>query len=894
MSYQPDQPAGSPDPRFGNETVVINEQGKSAMQELWEEYNASQHIEGTGTEPHPSTSYRVQYYGEYELQAIDVVGREYDRFTTRPQYTLRPELLETIKVTIMELQTTLAVAAGMIPHRIQWFHVDPQGMFLDILNGSDNVRLLNAAWKGLAGRLCRGHRFMVKYVNEFERRIRVPSPVSTAIGAYDELETENGPEGEISVSREELIWLPENEGKTTEEQGTNIPSHETAPSSSATPLSMGPSVPYKPTTGSFFRLSAGRNDADSPHSISEVFKERIRHSRRNAEPSIQEEEESEESASRTPMNKGKGRALEPEVEEGDSEATKLATFAEHAVPTSVGLATAAIPRRKLDYALDILDGSVIEILYQRIHHLIHHLIPTVQHHQVMTRGNLGGRGEVITIVPLNLIRVPPPANRRILNESKRQGEEEVGEVCWVPEGKGVIEANKVGWDQEADEAIGALLGHLAIPVHPGRPGHQGELKPEHLPTWDGNPYSAILYFWKVMHLSSLGGRMPEYLGQWLWKGLKEESDVYTWFSTLATVDQEYMRENIVNFLTVIKDDFLGDQWQVLMNDVFEAQQFRQRRHENESPQGFITCRTMYTRMLMQVNDGGAMEVNIIMRKALIAWRPILNMSTIASTKQLLARVIEHSKSLVHAATRNDANSRINTGELINALHSIGIDPPRRSRFATPKSANIVSNASEEGPSDEAEGVDLYEILSDSVDESNPSDSLLRSAYQVLKKRQRPLPKQYYFPISNKETKLGKPPPSPCKVCSSPKHWDRECPHWDEYIEKMRKTTAQLATLQINADVNPEDAYRAAYQALSMELRVESETGLREEDSDFCMASRTDEDCKESSVTESKTNISKTCREPDDEIQAIGGNKEDSPENEILTVSAVTPAAWLPM
>ncbi len=63
-----------------------------------------------------------------------------------------------------------------------------------------------------------------------------------------------------------------------------------------------------------------------------------------------------------------------------------------------------------------------------------------------------------------------------------------------------------------------------------------------------------------MHLSSLGGRMPEYLGQWLWKGLKEESDIYTWFSTLAMADKEYMRENVVNFLTVIKDDFLGDQW----------------------------------------------------------------------------------------------------------------------------------------------------------------------------------------------------------------------------------------------------------------------------------------------------------------------------------------------
>ncbi len=106
--------------------------------------------------------------------------------------------------------------------------------------------------------------------------------------------------------------------------------------------------------------------------------------------------------------------------------------------------------------------------------------------------------------------------------------------------------------------------------------------------------------------------------------------------------------------------------------------------------------------------------------------------------------------------------------------------------------------------------DLYDLLSKSLDDSNPSESLLRSAYQVLKKRQRPLPKQYFFAMSNKETKLGKPPPSPCKVWGSPKHWDRECPHWDQYTEKMRKKTAQLAALQIDADADPDKAYHGGY------------------------------------------------------------------------------------
>lgn len=87
-------------------------------------------------------------------------------------------------------------------------------------------------------------------------------------------------------------------------------------------------------------------------------------------------------------------------------------------------------------------------------------------------------------------------------------------------------------------------------------------------------------------------------------------------------------------------------------------------------------------MLTQINDGGIQEINIVMQKAPISWRPILNMSTISTSKQLLARVIEHSTALV-VASRSDHSSKISTPELVTALKSIGIEPPQRPRFNTP-------------------------------------------------------------------------------------------------------------------------------------------------------------------------------------------------------------------
>ncbi|KAK0224858.1 hypothetical protein EDD85DRAFT_959115 [Armillaria nabsnona] len=118
-----------------------------------------------------------------------------------------------------------------------------------------------------------------------------------------------------------------------------------------------------------------------------------------------------------------------------------------------------------------------------------------------------------------------------------------------------------------------------------------------------------------------------------------------------------------------------------------------------------------------------------MRKAPIAWRPILNMSTIFNSKQLLAHVIEHSKALVVAA-KGDHHNKISTFELITALKSLGIEPPHHSRFALPHSMNITSGT-KVSTYDQPEDT----ILEDSVleDEDDPVDSLVKSAFQVLKK-----------------------------------------------------------------------------------------------------------------------------------------------------------------
>jgi hypothetical protein len=59
--------------------------------------------------------------------------------------------------------------------------------------------------------------------------------------------------------------------------------------------------------------------------------------------------------------------------------------------------------------------------------------------------------------------------------------------------------------------------------------------------------------------------------------------------------------------------------------------------------------------------------------------------------------------------------------------------------------------------------------------------------------------------------MGKAPPSPCKVCGSANHWDRECPDWDVYIE-WQKRGALMVTMDAIGEES-ELLYHSAYMVL---------------------------------------------------------------------------------
>jgi hypothetical protein len=342
-----------------------------------------------------------------------------------------------------------------------------------------------------------------------------------------------------------------------------------------------------------------------------------------------------------------------------------------------------------------------------------------------------------------------------------------------------------------------------------------KLKLEALPEWDGNHDTAIDYFWEVYQIASLLGWLPRALGFWLPTRLVKGSQVQLWFSTLPTSRQADMRSHYLVYLQVIKDRYLGKKWRLRMNNQYELQMFRQSGHEKESPQSFLGRRVRYTRLLTVTDDGGPDEVQQIMCTAPIAWSSILIVENIRSVEDLYECINEHEEELVDVVARRQMDV-LTAGNLSSTLRRLGFaqnSQPSTSFTRRDRRANVTEAGVDATAEDETELVAGQDPEDASPLGSIEESPTMKSVYQMLARRQRPPPKGGY-PFKKNDhvtTKMGRDPPSLCKVCGSSKHWDKECPDWNVYLEKQKR-----GVLLVNSSSASDEAellYHSAYLVL---------------------------------------------------------------------------------
>ena len=136
-----------------------------------------------------------------------------------------------------------------------------------------------------------------------------------------------------------------------------------------------------------------------------------------------------------------------------------------------------------------------------------------------------------------------------------------------------------------------------------------------------------------------------------------------------------MRGHWIDYLRGIKEGYLGRQWQFDIGEEYKAQYFREPGHENKLLKTFIACQIMYTRMLVKLDEGGPLEVHLVMARAPLAWRTILVLENIKSTSLLYTKASEHQESLL-AISRTKQSSTITTDNLASNLQKLDYTLPK--------------------------------------------------------------------------------------------------------------------------------------------------------------------------------------------------------------------------
>src|SRR5258705_10865193 len=109
-----------------------------------------------------------------------------------------------------------------------------------------------------------------------------------------------------------------------------------------------------------------------------------------------------------------------------------------------------------------------------------------------------------------------------------------------------------------------------------------------------------------------------------------------------------MRSHWTNYCIVIRDEWLGPNWQEDHNHEYVNMRFRSLGREDESPKEFINRRILYAHMLLTHHPGSQAEIRDVLQMAPPSWLVILNVKTIPRTGMLQSQVAQHEAALIAA------------------------------------------------------------------------------------------------------------------------------------------------------------------------------------------------------------------------------------------------------
>ena len=326
-----------------------------------------------------------------------------------------------------------------------------------------------------------------------------------------------------------------------------------------------------------------------------------------------------------------------------------------------------------------------------------------------------------------------------------------------------------------------------------------------LPEWNGAGETAIDYLSAMGFLAGLSSKMKEGIAQLA--PFKWTSYAKSWWETLPSPDRGYFSTNWDNMMIGIRAHFLDEEWVRDRTFEFDEMTFRNKGHEQESPLEYIQRRIRHHHFLHPDEVDGATTVARILRRQPVEWSQYLNETicpTIIATQSVAKKMKNSLMASWQQTERNRRPAPFYRNNRSRVAHAAEVEPNSQ--------GTILETYSSDEEEDEDRSVNFVNN-SNRKPNSKPSQS---GGQKDTTKMDFPHGKTMNgVSFERDDTRVSsKPPHGDCYICTSPKHFHRDCPHYGK-LNALRNTHL----IHVDWDPNEEEEADRMYLVMLAETKT---------------------------------------------------------------------------
>jgi len=169
-----------------------------------------------------------------------------------------------------------------------------------------------------------------------------------------------------------------------------------------------------------------------------------------------------------------------------------------------------------------------------------------------------------------------------------------------------------------------------------------KLKPETVPTWDGNENTLARWMEKVGQLANISPDIFKKLGKIVPRRLTHSME--TWYYSISSKDRQLMEQNWGTLKTAIADYWMNHSWLEVQKFRANTTRYREAGYTHETPSEYVSRKMDLIRLVYDYTD--SQIIRLITKEALDSWSSLLQLKFRKTVVQTQNAVKYHESTLL--------------------------------------------------------------------------------------------------------------------------------------------------------------------------------------------------------------------------------------------------------